>query len=710
VDSVWQRVDRELERLDLLIEREVVRLRARYQLSADEFRGLYISDEQVDLLLRKQDRPVDVKAITAKAESIRRRHESNSELSPEWRRIAGEFSLTPVEEDLLFVALAPELDSKYRSLYAYLNNDVSCKFATRDLARRLLSERGPTAVDHALASGSALFRNGLLVPAAASRGFQPSPVLSGFVLATEAQPIPPLLRVAPKENIRAAEHGTDLDRKPHAAAMLRERAVLVLSGSRGAGQIQLATELCRCAGMSLLVLDAKDVPPERESSSSLARNVALQARLEGAALFIENSALLFDPEGAFRSESGCFLRSLDEVPLCLACPPNLNWAALLGDRRTIEWKLPVLSGGARIAEWQRATATMAITAPPGVIDDLAQQFVFTTGEIAFAVRRANDVLAMEKVPIRDALFAAARAQSARDLGKLASKVTTSHRWADLVLPRATANQVRDVAAAIRDRGFVYEEWQLCAGSRPAGLNVLFSGASGTGKTMSASVIAAESGLDLYRIDLAAIVSKYIGETEKNLERIFTAARSSNAILFFDEADALFGKRSEVKDAHDRYANVEAAYLLQKLEEHDGVVILATNLPRNVDQAFMRRIQFHVEFPLPAEPDRESLWRGVFPAAVPLSNDVDFRFLARQFPLTGGQIRSVGLDAAFLAAADGRRITMSLLIKAVARQFVRDGRIPTVNDFRDYFSIATEMTLPTAAKAKCGSAVGPCQPV
>ena len=171
---------------------------------------------------------------------------------------------------------------------------------------------------------------------------------------------------------------------------------------------------------------------------------------------------------------------------------------------------------------------------------------------------------------------------------------------------------------------------------------MFSGASGTGKTMSAAVVARELGLDLFRIDLSAVVSKYIGETEKNLERIFKAAEGSNAILFFDEADALFGKRSEVKDAHDRYANIEVAYLLQRMETYDGVLILATNLAKHIDEAFSRRIHVEIDFPLPDEVQRERLWRLLIPHAAPTAADVDYEFLARQFPLTGGEIRNVAL--------------------------------------------------------------------
>ena len=205
--------------------------------------------------------------------------------------------------------------------------------------------------------------------------------------------------------------------------------------------------------------------------------------------------------------------------------------------------------------------------------------------------------------------------------------------------------------------------------------------------MSAGIIAAECGLDLFRIDLSGVVSKYIGETEKNLDRIFTAARASNAILFFDEADAMFGKRSEVQDARDRYANIEVSYLLQKLKEHDGVIILASNLSRNIDEAFSRRIQFHVEFPMPAERAARNCGVVCFHPA-PLADDVDFAFLARQFQMTGGQIRTVSVDAAFVAAADGRRITMPLIVKAVARHFVERGRMPTSHEFQHYFPLLT----------------------
>jgi SpoVK/Ycf46/Vps4 family AAA+-type ATPase len=269
------------------------------------------------------------------------------------------------------------------------------------------------------------------------------------------------------------------------------------------------------------------------------------------------------------------------------------------------------------------------------------------------------------------------------------KVNLIHTWDNLVLPPVTLQQVREVASAARNTHVIYSRWQF--GKRfneGRGIKAMFNGASGTGKTMTAGVIARDLGLDLYKVDLSGVVSKYIGETEKNLDRVFEAASAASAILFFDEADALFGKRSEVKDAHDRYANIEIAYLLQKLEMHEGTVILATNIGNNIDEAFSRRMQYVVEFPLPDETHRELLWRGMFPPKAPLAKDVDFSFLARQFPISGGEIRNAALHAAFLAAQEGNQIRMIHLMQAMARLVYKQGRLPAPQDFGTYYEKIT----------------------
>jgi hypothetical protein len=260
------------------------------------------------------------------------------------------------------------------------------------------------------------------------------------------------------------------------------------------------------------------------------------------------------------------------------------------------------------------------------------------------------------------------------LAGLARKLAFPYGWDDLVLPSDQLGQLHELCARVRHRQVVYEVWgfgrKLAHGR---GLHVLFAGPPGTGKTMAAAVIANELGLELFRIDLAQVVSKFIGETEKNLERVFVAAEQSDAILFFDEADALFGKRSEVKDSHDRYANIEISYLLQRMEEYDGLAILATNLRQHLDEAFLRRLQVSVEFPFPDETHRRRIWATLFPPEAPLGPDVDFDLLARELKLAGGNLKNIALAAAFGAAADGSTIDLAHLARAAWREHQKLGR-------------------------------------
>jgi SpoVK/Ycf46/Vps4 family AAA+-type ATPase len=246
-------------------------------------------------------------------------------------------------------------------------------------------------------------------------------------------------------------------------------------------------------------------------------------------------------------------------------------------------------------------------------------------------------------------------------------------------------QLHEFCQQLRYRLQVYGDWgfgqKLSLGK---GLIALFTGVSGTGKTLSAEVLATELGLDLYRVDLASVVSKYIGETEKNLSRVFEDAQSSNAILFFDEADALFGKRSDIKDAHDRYANIEVNYLLQRVEGYEGAVILASNLSKNIDEAFLRRLHFNIEFPFPNEDLRLAIWQQIFPSQAPVASEVDFEFLGRKFKITGGNIKNVALAAAFRAAEEGGEIRMKYIILGLRREYQKLGKVCEQADFDRYY--------------------------
>jgi SpoVK/Ycf46/Vps4 family AAA+-type ATPase len=316
---------------------------------------------------------------------------------------------------------------------------------------------------------------------------------------------------------------------------------------------------------------------------------------------------------------------------------------------------------------------------------VAGTFTLTGGQIGSALAAARGLAFLRDeadgtVTAPD-LDAAARWQSGAGLAGLALRLESRPAWADLVLPAEPMEQLRDVCEAARYRALVFDEWgfgrKLALGK---GLNVLFAGPSGTGKTMAAQAISGELSLDLYKIDLSLVVSKYIGETEKYLARIFADAEAGSLILFFDEADALFGQRSEVRDAHDRYANIEVSYLLQKLEEHDGIVILATNLRKNMDEAFVRRMQFAVDFPFPAERERRRIWENIWPSEACLAPDLDPGRLARRFELTGGNIRNIAVAAAFHAASEGSPVTMAHLLRATRREYQKLGRVTSEEEF------------------------------
>lgn len=286
-------------------------------------------------------------------------------------------------------------------------------------------------------------------------------------------------------------------------------------------------------------------------------------------------------------------------------------------------------------------------------------------------------------------YAGCYSQSNQKLAMLAQRLVPRHHWSDIVLPPNALEQLHEICAQLKYRRQVYELWGFNEKlSRGRGLCALFYGQSGVGKTMAAEVLAHELLLEIYKIDLSTVVSKYIGETEKNLSKIFREAEDSNAILFFDEADALFGKRSEVKDAHDRYANIEINYLLQRMEEFDGLVVLATNLRRNIDEGFFRRMHFAVEFPFPDQAHRYRIWRQHFPEQLPVANDVDLDFMARRFPLSGGNIRNVVVAAAFMAAENSGRLHMSHLIRATRREYEKIGRLCTENEFAPYQWVLT----------------------
>jgi SpoVK/Ycf46/Vps4 family AAA+-type ATPase len=307
----------------------------------------------------------------------------------------------------------------------------------------------------------------------------------------------------------------------------------------------------------------------------------------------------------------------------------------------------------------------------GALEGIAGQFKLSARTIQVEGAQLAPTLAASDRPDR-VMWSACRAIGRSKLDELAQRIDSAADWDDLVLPEPQKATLRQIGAQLRNRLKVHLEWEFAGkGARGLGISALFAGESGTGKTMAAEVLAREMQLDLYRIDLSAVVSKYIGETEKNLRRVFDAAEDSGAILLFDEADALFGKRSEVKDSHDRYANIEVSYLLQRMESYRGLAILTTNLKPALDFAFQRRLRFVVHFPFPDQALREAIWRSAFPARTPL-NAIDNGKLAR-LNITGGSIRNIALNAAFRAAELQEPVSMAHLLHAARHEAAKRER-------------------------------------
>lgn len=693
-------------------------MRAAYELSLDEFRGLYISHEQIDRYVAQgKGETADsdfIGRLMRQAEALRLENERRSASELPWYRLTKTFQLSRIEQEILLLALAPEIDIKYETLYAYLNNDVSRKWLTCELALRVLASSRSQRIDYRpfLLPQAKLFRHGILrllpppgdPPRWLPSGVAVSPTITSFLLNQPAVGPELSLSAEVRDSRRSWSEVPVQDaaktllqniaRHWKTAAPASPPPILVFEGRSGSGRTVSAEALAHDFGCALLIINLEAARSTGESCLKLSQFLSLHQQLYQVIPYIVHGELLADKEGHPVPEANVLLEALADTtrPAVISSAPGVPWQQLMKRRRFTTVAFSDLSSADRVSVWKTAAAHAGIQISENTLRTVADCFVLTPGQIERAVaavfQRRSLAGEVDEEPIEEAIcMAAARDQSDQGLAQLASKVRTVQSWSDLVLPQPTLAHLETITAAIRSRSTIYETWGF--GERLGigkGFKILFSGPSGTGKTLTAGVMARDLGWDLYKIDLSAVVSKYIGETEKNLDRIFRAAHCSNAILFFDEADALFGKRSEVKDAHDRYANIEVAYLLQKLEEHEGVVILATNLSKNIDDAFSRRMHHVVRFSPPGAADRERLWRGMFPKQAPLDRSIDFNFIADQFSFSGGEIKNITLDAAFRAAAEGGIITMAHLLHAIAQHLLKEGRAPTVADFRQFYDL------------------------
>ncbi len=462
-------------------------------------------------------------------------------------------------------------------------------------------------------------------------------------------------RVMPPERLPPS-HLALVDRTAAAWARSGPRAVVDIQGDAQAGR-RIAAAACARLGLALYALHGRDIPEHIAERDALVRLWEREAALSSCALLVA-CADAGPPAGPVIS----FLEQV-RAPVVVVGPEPVR----LDQRFVSHLEVGRPSADEQRATWRDALGPLGPRLEPE-LDAVVAQFSLDQQAIQAAAAEVVELIgARPEAPPGEVLWNACRAQARTRLDDLALRMTPTAAWDDLVLPEPQRQVLRDILAHIRQRAKVYDAWGFAAkGSRGLGVSALFSGTSGTGKTMAAEVLARELRLDLYRIDLSQVVSKYIGETEKNLRRVFDAAEEGGSILLFDEADALFGKRTEVRESHDRHANIEVSYLLQRMEAYRGLAILTTNMQAAIDPAFLRRIRFIVQFPFPGTAQRAEIWRRSFPPTTP-TEGLDFDQLAR-LSVAGGNIRSIALNAAFLAAENEGRVGMSHVLQAVRSEY------------------------------------------
>ena len=588
-----------------------------------------------------------------------------------------QLGLSPFEREVLLLCAAMELDPKVATLCAKITQQPYPTFALalslfEDPAWDVLSPQRPLRYWRLLEinqpgaqplTTSPLRADERIVNYIKGLNYLDDrlvPLLTPIPIPDGTTPLPPSQQAAVETMLQAWPEDGAVDALP----------AIQLLGADGASKRLVAAHVATRLGVQLYRLPAGLLPTTAADLETLLRLWQRESLLLPIALYL-------DTQGSDRMptpEVSRLNRFLERCHGLVFLDTRDHWAAL--ERETIALDIAKPTSREQEVVWMdRLGPAAAQTA-----QKLASQFNLNLPTIMRAAQQAHRTV-QNKHHLPTQLWDTCLVNTRPQLDILAQRLDAKATWDDLVLPAEGTQLLQQIAAQVRQRRRVYEDWGFSRRmNRGLGISALFAGESGTGKTMAAEVIANDLRLNLSRIDLSAVVSKYIGETEKNLRRVFDAAEDGGAILFFDEADALFGKRSEVKDSHDRYANIEINYLLQRMEAYRGLAILATNMKSALDKAFTRRLRFMITFPFPGATEREGIWQRVFPTETP-TEGLDYQRLAR-FDLTGGSIHNIALNAAFLAAQAGTAVTMPLVLAATRTELCKLERPINQAAFRD----------------------------
>ncbi|MBZ9643537.1 ATP-binding protein [Streptomyces sp. PSKA30] len=587
------------------------------------------------------------------------------------------FGLTPFERDLVLLTAAQDLDPTTAARCAAASGDPERGYPTFSLALAALAEPHWSALTAVaplrrwriveLDDESRLTTSRLRLDERILHFLLGSPYLDARLHGRlRRTPVPD--RLPPSYDLAAnrVAAGWTAGATPDAPLLVE------LTGGDLRSRADIAAAAAARSGLGLYAMSAEDLPTDPAERDRLARLWQREAILLPAALLVEVGELDRDQ----RAATEAFLAQA-AVPMVVSSEDPLRSDRPHGARVSV----PRLDDDEQLALWADAFADIDL-------DDLELRSLVSQFQLPPHVVRSAAATVRRDLPAEDEpdaarlAWRAGLAEARIGMDELGRRIEPQAGWDDLVLHERQVGVLREIVAHVRQRPTVHQEWGF-AGTlrRGLGVTVLFAGGSGTGKTLAAEVMAKELGLDLFVVDLSQVVSKYIGETEKNLRRVFDAAERGGALLLFDEADALFGKRSEVKDSHDRYANLEVSYLLMRMEAYRGLAILTTNMKKALDTAFLRRIRFVVDFPFPAEHERAEIWRRVLPPQAPVK-DIDCDLLA-QLTVAGGSIRNIALSGAFLAAEEGDRLQMRHMLAAARTEYLKLERSLTPTEVRGW---------------------------
>jgi hypothetical protein len=689
----------ELHRLRLLFRRKVRWLRQTWQQDPSaNHRNLVIGDAHADQLLRDMDdeesrfhlEDAESCAIMRAMEeldadlTIRRKNLTEEGGIPSLEALARSFGLSSFERDALLFCFAVDEDPEFATLCAYIQDDVNARCATPHLLLSVLcqSREQRESVRAMLLPSAPLRRFRLLTLGEGNAGQSSWPLriderIADYVRGINRFDESVVHLVRPVSSVlitRAHRELVDQLARWAESAAGQPWPLFHLTGPAGAGKKAIASEFCARAGLQLYTLDLRHLPLQDTERHQLLHMIEREAVLSRIALYVD----VADFDLADHRLTAAARDWIEHYGGVLFVGGRERWQF---QRQVLHIAVPKLEAAEQCEIWTSSLQGIA-NSVDGQIHAIVQQFDLGPSAIpqavSSAVAKARSRPGEFMLTVED-LWLACREQVGWQLGSLAQRLTPCYTWDDIVLPDDLMRQLREIADQVAARAQVYERWGFGVRlPRGRGISALFSGPSGTGKTMAAEILANHLQLDLYRIDLAGVVSKYIGETEKNLRNVFNVAEKSGAILFFDEADALFGKRSEVKDSHDRYANIEINYLLQRMEDYRGLAILCTNRRSALDRAFLRRLRFLVEFPFPDCENRSLIWQKVFPSEAPLAA-LDLAALSR-LEISGGNIRNIALNAAFLAAGQNTNIGMEHVLHAARREYAKIDKLITEAEF------------------------------